>query len=201
MSFFLPLFSIVTGVFSGITQLGGYVLYVKKINLGRVKPNTASWAIWAFGSLLESVTYIYTTNDWVKNILPVICALSAIALFVYCAHFGHFQKPSIFDFFLVCLDCVAIFLWWYYSSASYANLALVVTAIISFIPITIGVWDNPKSEHALPWFVWTIAYSMLTVVVLTRWEKWEDLIYPLVFAILHFIVAVLSVDKRDFISV
>ena len=51
-------------------------------------------------------------------------------------------------------------------------------------------------EDAKPWYIWTIAYSTLAVVVVLRWEKWEDLVYPLIFAILHAIVAILALDSR-----
>ena len=190
------MFSIALGVTAGLLQLIGYFYYVKKINIGRVKPNTASWSIWAFGAVLESTSYIFATGDWVKNILPIACALSAVFIFLYCLRYGHFNWPTRFEWSLVVLDCIAILIWWYYSSAVYANLYLVLTAVISFIPIIWHVWKDPMVEDALPWFVWTGAYSVLAVVVLLRWEKWEDLVYPAVFAVLHVIIAVLALDRR-----
>ena len=184
------------GIFAGILQVIGYVFYIKKINIGRVKPNTASWSIWAFGAVLESSSYVFATGDWVKNILPVACAISAVVIFVYCLRHGHFEKPTRFEWFIVLLDCVAIFIWWWYSSAVYANLYLVLTAVISFIPIFLHVWHDPMVEDAKPWYIWTLAYSLLAVVVILRWEKWEDLVYPVIFVILHIIVAILSIDRR-----
>lgn len=194
MSF--PVFSITLGVIAGLLQVVGYFFYVKKINIGRVRPNTASWSIWAFGAVLESTSYIFATGDWVKNILPIACALSAVFIFLYCLYYGHFSKITRFEWFLVVLDCIAIFIWWYYSSAVYANLYLVLTAVISFIPIIWHVWKDTMAEDALPWFVWTGAYTLLAVVVFLRWEKWEDLVYPAVFALLHLIIGVLALDRR-----
>jgi len=184
------------GIVAGIVQVSGYIFYTKKINVGRIRPNTASWSIWAFGAVLESTSYVYVTGDWVKNVLPIACAVSAIFMFLYCLRYGYFGRPSYLEWFLVYLDCFAIFLWWWYDSAIYANLFLVLTAVISFIPIIIHVWKDQMAEDSLPWFTWTTAYALLGLVVILRWEKWEDLVYPAVFLILHLVVAVLALDRR-----
>lgn len=190
------LFPIFLGVSAGIFQIIGYVFYVRKIGIGRVKPNTASWSIWAFGSILESVSYINATGDWVKNLLPIACTVSALLLFFYCLFNGRFNRPTLIEHILIVLDCVAIFIWWWYQSAIFANFFLVFVAIISFLPIFVHVWRDPMEEDATPWYIWTVAYTMLVFTVLFRWERWEDLVYPLVFAVLHVIVGILSLDRR-----
>lgn len=188
--------TVILGILAGVLQVVGYIFYVKKINLGRIKPNTASWSIWAFGAVLESSSYVFVTGDWVKNILPIACAVSAIVIFIYCFRHGHFEKPTKFEWSLVFLDCVAVFIWWWYSSAVYANLFLVLTAVISFIPIFLHIWKDNMVEDAKPWFIWTLAYAVLALVVMLRWEKWEDLVYPAIFVILHIVVAILAIDSR-----
>lgn len=189
-------FSIFLGVGAGLLQIAGYIFYAKKIKLGRIKPNAASWSIWTFGSILESVSYVAVTGDWVKNLLPITCVLSAIILFFYCLYNGNFGKILNFEWILLAMDFFAIFLWWLFQSAIYANFFLVLTAIISFIPIMRHVWNNPMVEDAIPWYLWTAAYCILAVVIIFRWEKWEDLVYPITFAILHIIIAILALDNR-----
>jgi hypothetical protein len=195
MSLFL-LLTIILGIASGIIQLFGYFVYLKKINIGRIRPNTASWSIWTFGAILESSSYAVASGDWVKNLLPFACLIGSIILFALCLKMGHFSKISRSEWFLVVMDCFAIFLWWRYDSAVYANLFLVFIAIISFIPIIIHVWKDPMVEDATPWYLWTVAYFILIIVVLIRWEKWEDLVYPTVFVFLHIVIAILSLDNR-----
>ena len=191
----LLVFTTALGIASGFLQVLGYWEYVKKLNLGKIRPNTASWSIWAFGAILESSSYIFATGDWVKNILPTTCAICAILIFLYCLRQGHFERLTKFEWFLVIMDSIAIFIWWY-SSAVYVNIFLVITAAISFIPIFKHVWVDPKAEDALPWYIWTAAYTLLGTVVILRWEKWEDLVYPIMFATLHLIVAMLALDSR-----
>jgi len=188
--------SVILGLIASGVQIIGYIIYSKKISIGRIRPNTASWSIWAFGAVLESYSYIALTNDWVKNILPAACAVSVVWLFVFCVRRGHFDKPTKFEIVIVLMDCAAILVWWVYGSALYANLLLILMAIVSFVPLMIGVWFNPTIEDALPWYLWSVAYAVLVIVVILRWEKWEDLIYPIVFFVLHLIVGILSTDTR-----
>lgn len=191
-----PIFSIVLGIVAGLFQIAGYFDYFKKIGAGRIKPNAASWSIWAFGAVLESTSYVFVTGDWVKNLLPIACAACAVLLFLICLKRGHFGAISRFEWVLIVADCIAIFVWWWFESATYANFLLVLTAVISFVPIIIHVWKDATVEHAWPWFLWSSAYALLGVVVLLRWEKWEDLVYPAVFLVLHLIVAILALDSR-----
>jgi hypothetical protein len=132
----------------------------------------------------------------VKNLLPIACAVSAVMLFFYCLNKGRLSKISNFEWGLIVLDCLAILIWWWYQSAIYANIFLMATAFVSFIPLILHTWVNPMVEDSLPWSLWTIAYFILTVVVIMRWEKWEDLVYPVTFLMLHLAVAFLALDRR-----
>jgi hypothetical protein len=187
---------LVISVLASFFQIFGYLVYIRKITDGVIRPNAASWSIWTFGAVLESYSYIVVTGDWVKNLLPVTCTVLAIVLFIFCLSRGHFFRPTKLEFGIVVMDCIAILVWWYFSSALYANLLLIVTAIVSFLPIMHNTFVDPESENATPWFLWTVAYGLLGLVVLIRWEKWEDLIYPLAFFLLHLIVGIMSVDRK-----
>jgi hypothetical protein len=188
--------SVFLAISAGLTQIYGYIEYGRKTFIGRIKPNAASWGIWAFGAFLESVSYIFLTKDWVKNILPVVCALSAITFFVIALKRKHFLKPTNFELFIVVVDIAIIFVWFVTSSHALANILFVLTAVVSFVPMINNTFRNPKHEHAFPWSIWTLAYLLMTVAVIMRWEKWEELVYPLVFVILHAVVAYLALDKR-----
>ncbi|HLP43913.1 MAG TPA: hypothetical protein VK145_01385 [Candidatus Nanoarchaeia archaeon] len=194
MSFFIS--ALVLSVAASLLQILGYWIYFVKIREKRVRPNTASWSIWAFGAVLESVSYVFVTGDWVKNLLPVACALCAVLLFLYCVRYGHFEKLSQLDRILVMVDLVIILIWWLSKSPIYANILLVITAVVSFLPIIRSTWINPRNENASPWFFWTSAYCLLTILVMLRWEKWEDLVYPVTFAILHALIGIFALDSR-----
>lgn len=191
MNWILPV-----SIFSGIAQLLGYIIYSKYTIFGKIRPNAASWSIWAFGAVLESLSYIYLTGDVLKNILPIVCAISAVLFFVICTVGGYFKRPSNFEISIIIVDIAIIIVWFITKSPLYANILLILTAVISFIPLIINVYKNPTYENSFPWFIWTLAYGLQTVVVLFRFEKAEDLIYPVVFFVLHIIVAFLAIDLR-----
>ncbi len=183
-------------ILSGIIQFTGYLIYARKVVFGSIRPNAASWSVWAFGAVIESVSYIYLSQDILKNILPIVCALSAILLFLMCLIRGYFTKITSFETAVVVADVIITIIWALTGSPFVANVLLVLTAVISFVPIITAVYKNPTYERAFPWFVWTVAYVLQLTVVIARFEKPEDLLYPIVFAILHIVVALLALDIR-----
>jgi hypothetical protein len=185
------------GVLSGIVQIAGYFIYLRHVTAGNVRPNTASWSIWAFGAVLESLSYLYLAQDIFKSILPIACALCAVLFFIYCIFKGHFGKISKFETAIVIIDIVITLVWYITSSPLIANILFIITAVISFVPIIIHVFKNPKNEAAPPWIIWTIAYGLQIITVSGRFEKVDDLFYPIVFFILHLIVAIFALKNKQ----
>ncbi len=188
--------SIYLGILSGVLQIIGYVEYFKKVFGGRIRPNAASWGIWAFGAVLESSSYLFVSRDWVKDILPITCATLAVIFFLIAFKRGFFSKPTKFEQILVIIDILILLFWLITSSAILANILFLLSAIVSFIPIIRHVYNDPFAEHAQPWFFWTAAYAAMCVTVIMRWEGWEAFLYPLLFLVLHLIIALLALDVR-----
>lgn len=187
---------LIVSVLSGLTQLAGYAIYSKHVLFGKIRPNAASWSIWAFGAILESASYIFLTGDILKNVVPIICALCSILFFIFCLFRGHLRGITRLETYIVMIDIFITLIWIATKSPLYANILFVVTAVISFIPIIMHVYKNPSYENALPWSVWTAAYALQTIVVFGRFEKVEDFIYPAVFFVLHIIISILALDSR-----
>lgn len=191
----IPVMLIISlAIASGLLQIGGYLVYGREVFSGKIRPNTASWGIWAFGAVLESASYIALTGDLLKNILPITCAISVVIFFIICLKRGYFEPLDRFEKIIVIADLITITIWWLSQSAFYANVLAILTAFISFIPIIRHAWKNPNDESAFPWFIWTAAYTTQASVVLLRWTKWEDMLYPALFMVLHFTVAILAIN-------
>jgi hypothetical protein len=186
----IDLIPIIVGIISGVLQIAGYTVYNLKVKSGRIDPNASSWAIWTFGSILNLVSYAQIAQDWVKEILPACCAASCVVTFLLALKWGKFSKPPKSDWMILLLDIVIIAVW-YTLSATEANLLYQVSTIFSFIPLIRGLMNGDK-EDPIPWGIWTVAYALLTVAVCMRWEKWQDVVYPLNCLILHFIVQYLA---------
>lgn len=152
--------------------------------------------IWGFGSVLESASYFSVTEDIAKSILPLACATAAVIFVLIALYRGHFSRLDRFEWFIVAFDVIAICIWWYFESAMGANLFLVVTAVLSFIPIIRHTWMNPTHEDAMPWLTWSLAYFLMLVTVLLNVNQWQELVYPVVFLALHLIVGLIALDSR-----
>lgn len=183
-------------VCAGIVQILGYVIYNREMFLGRIKPNATSWFMWGMGSALATWSYVALSQDWVKDILPVTCAIVCILTFVFALLQGNYQRPDMYDVFVCVLDMGILGFWFLTDSDEYTNLLFQIDAILSFVPIIKGTWKNPSNERATPWIMWSIAYSLMGVVVLMRFEKWWDLMYPVNYFVLHLTIVFIVLLRR-----
>lgn len=181
--------AIIISVLAGIVQLVGYYQYNSGIYKGIIKPNSATWFLWALGSLIAMGSYISISNDWVKNILPIACAIACMATFVFSYFRGELSKPDAFDFFVITLDVSVLFFWIVTGMREEAHVLLQLDLVVSFVPILKQAWVNPKDERVNPWVLWCIAYVLMMVAIWLRFEDWLDFLYPITYFILCAIVA------------
>jgi hypothetical protein len=184
--------SVLLGILSGVLQLVGYWLYARHLLRSEIRPNSASWFIWAYGSLVEASSYFEMSGDVVKSILPMTCAVACIVTFFLIMRVGQFKKLKTLDYVCVAIDVTALIVWWVYQSATYAHLVAMSSVIISFVPIIWDTWSDPRSEKPMPWLVWTTAYAVATAVVFMRFEKWEDVVYSGMYFVCHIPVLLIS---------
>ncbi len=177
--------AIVFGIVAGVVQLAGYWVYNKKLESKEINPNATTWAIWGLGSFVAVMLYQDLAHDWVKEFLPIVCSIAAFGTFVHMMIKGSFQRPDRLDIEMFLLDTAVVTYWIMSDDPISANVLLEVDIWISFLPILRSTWNKPETEDPKPWFIWSIAYTLLTVTVLMRWEKWWDLLLPVNYLILH----------------
>ena len=79
--------------------------------------------------------------------------------------------------------------WWKHAySAATANIMLVTTELLSFIPLYRGVLKGEEKEHASPWIFWAAGDLLFLATVLSVSHTMEEVIYPLVQAVAHLLV-------------
>jgi hypothetical protein len=188
--------SVIFGILSGLFQIFGYVIYAKHVESSKIKPNTGSWTIWTFGSIVEGLSYFYTSDDLIKSILPITCIFCVLFLFIRSTYKGRFQALRKIDWFLLISDILITIIWYLTSNPLLANILFIISSIISFIPIVYSSFKHPEFEDAAPWIIWTVAYFFMCLTVISRWDGLESFLYPLFFVLLHAIVAYLSLDIR-----
>jgi hypothetical protein len=174
-------------------QIKGHVEYNKDLE---IEPNTTAWTIWGLTSLIDTWNYSEMTGDMYKNALPIVCALGCLTTWALCLFRGRFKK-LVFENYLSFLLCGgALIVWKEFDLVKESNMILQVDNVISFLPIIYGVIRNPKAERPAPWMWWTASYALGTVVVLMRYQQWQDLLFPLGSMVLHCIVGALSLRKK-----
>lgn len=188
-------FAIGLSICAALVQIIGYVVYNWGTFSGKIKPNATSWFLWGLGSALTAWSYVALSQDWVKDLLPVTCAIVCAITFVFALLNGSYGKPDRYDLVVCALDTVVILFWFATDSDEYTNLLFQIDVILSFVPIIRAAWKEPQNESALPWFVWSVAYVMFVAVVLMRYEKWWDLMYPINYLALHLAVGLIAKFK------
>lgn len=185
-------------IMAGLLQLLAFAIYNKQILQETSQPNTATWTLWFFLTILNASSYLSMSGDWVKCILPFVSSIACVLTFLFSLSKGKFSKLDPWDSIALLIGITAGIVWWYSKSATYANLILQTSIAISFIPTYRGVWKNPLKERALPWYLWSLAYLLLLYVVLLRWSgQYQDLVYPVSGLVFHAMVGVLTNRKGE----
>jgi hypothetical protein len=178
------------GFIAGIIQVTAFVLYNKQVLLGTAKPNTATWSMWLFLTVLNASSYYAMTKEPAQAILPIASATMAMWIYYYALRNEKFGRLQPLDWPVLALGVTAGVVWWWFKSATYANLLVVLAAAISFTPLYRDVWKNPTVEMPGPWYLWSIAY-LCNLTVAFMQPKPEllttllGMVYPASMLLLH----------------
>jgi hypothetical protein len=186
------------GVVAGLVQVMAYIAYNWSLIKGDAAPITSTWTIWAFLSILNASSYTVMSGDIAKSILPISSAAATIYTFAYSMIARKFLVIQFWEWFVLASGIVAGVVWWWYQSATYANLIVAGAASMAFLPFYRWIWKHPENENPFPWYIWTSAYALNTLVVFLRWrDQYQDLVYPVSMFFLH--LAAGSMTFRKFV--
>lgn len=189
--------SIALGILIGVIHLLGYWIYYRMSSLYKeTSPNTGSWSVWAFGSVVNLLTYSSMSNDWVKDILPAVCSLACIVIYVSFLRQGKFEVPTLSDILIFSIDIMATMVWFSTNSPLMGNIVCQASDAISFIPIIKETMRNPRRERPLPWIIWSIAYVLDVILVIIRWRQWGDMVYPITSLALALTMVIITNRRR-----
>lgn len=193
------------GIFSGILQFIGYCVYAHNVSKDKIKPNPASWLIWSYGNILVCLSYVFLMDGKftiAAEILPIVCSVTCVIIAVYFTIIGKFRPLLSFEKKIIFFDLFITLLW---VSSEFFNLhilpvglihiLLLLSTVLSFIPLYKEVFDDPSVEKPKAWFIWCFAYVTLLVVVLLEGGDFYSVLYPILYAVLHGIVGVLAYKK------
>ncbi len=196
-----------SGIIAAALQVAGYLFYGSKVLREDILPNPASWLMFAYGTLFLFIVEWDRDASFAILALPAACAISSIAVALYTLRKQRGWWPEHilekFSFGLDILLTVAYVSAWFFFTGDLisADMREAATIIIllcwnvgiftSFFPLLRQVYHHPRTEHALPWIVWTGAYVMLaTVTVMEVGGINELFLYPVINACVHGLIAI-----------
>ncbi len=195
----------VFGVLAAIFQIAGYLLYIRNFLKRSIRPNAASYLMFAYGTSL--VAFLAWQNGAVlpELLLLFACAGMSVIVAVLCLRKNATEPVDRFEAIIFSADLwltigYAALIFSHVDKAAYAAAFLFlgnVTTLTSFMPILRSTWRDPRREQPLPWIVWSIAYMFLTAATLltTGLEQPVLLMYPVANVLLHMAMALFSLRK------
>ncbi len=186
------------GVLAGLVQLAGYWQYNKAItSYDGHKPNAASWLMWGVGGGVELLIFDSLVRSWSKDFLPMMCAVAAVFVFLRVWWRGAAFELERWDkLVIIPLDIALVAFYVVSRDPITSNVFLGIDILVSFWPALVSTYRDPQSEHPRSWRTWTLAYALLTLVVIIDWKNGWELIYPVSCLVLHAIVWRLSSAGR-----
>ena len=195
------------GIFAALLQVAGYAFYGSKILRRDIRPNPASWLMFAYGTVLLLMVEWDRGASFALLALPAVCALSSIVVAFYALRRAHGWWPMhLLERFSFGLDILLTFIYlltWILLakgliSDQEKDLAEIIILICwnigiftAFYPLFRQVYRHPYSEHAVPWTIWSFAYIILALVTFLEEEGFNELLlYPIIAAVVHGYVAV-----------
>jgi hypothetical protein len=189
--------AVVFGILAAVMHGTAFVIYCIQTKLGSSKPNAATWSLWAFLATVNALTYKGVSGDIVATLQFFMGSAACIGTFLFALAIGKFSRLKVFEWSLFALGMVASVIWLVFRNAVFANMIVLVTIAISFVPTVVGVWRDPHQEAPFPWVIWTSAYLLTTLTVVMRWhgEK-AALVAPIFLLLAHGWVVWLSAPGR-----
>lgn len=193
-------------ILAAALQALGYILYARLFLKKVIRPNAASSFMFAYGTALLVLLEYGDGAAWEVLALPATCAFMSIFIALLCLRKGATEKVDKVEAVAFSAD-VWLTLLWFAIAFGYGEIALYsagfllagnVTTLTAFFPVLRSTWKTPEREQPLPWLVWTSAYIILAVVTVLsdRFQNPALLVYPVLSAVLHGSVALMSLRGR-----
>lgn len=162
-----------------LLQIGGFILYDVQVFSNATLPNTTSWLLWAYLSILNALTYYHdSSKNWTKSGVAIINAIAMVITFIFSVSIGNMSLPPMHDYPVLVLGLLAGLAWYRYS-AGIAQVVLQFAFTLAFLPTYFDIWDNPSIEHPLPWLLWATSFFLGIVIVGTKWRgRYIEIMYP-----------------------
>jgi SET domain len=190
------------GLLAATLQVAGYLFYIKNFLKNTIRPNAASFFMFAYGTLFIFALEWQSGASWPMLALPGACAMMGVIVALMCMRRGATEPVDQLEWTTFGIDVAltagyAAALWAYGHNPAFALFFLLggnATTLTAFFPLVRSTWRFPERETSGPWLVWTAAYAALLAATFADGGAQNPalLVYPLINLILHAALALLS---------
>ena len=185
-------------------HVAGYANYLCNFLTKSIRPNAASFLMFAYGTTLLAFLEWRSGAAFSLLALPIVCAALSIVVGILCLPRGATEPIDGFEKLAFTADVGLTVIYLAATSSSVPDHRLLTTtclfasnlsAIVCFIPILRSTWRSPERELPTAWLIWTVAYGLLALEVLFKHQLTNPLLllYPVLNAVLHGLVAICSI--------
>ncbi len=193
------------GLIAAVLQMVGYAIYIRNFKRDAIKPNAASFFMFAYGTSLLAFLEWKSGASPALLALPFTCAALGLVVALMCLRTGATEPVDRFEAraFWTDIWLTAFYMFFALGLGDAERfvvpflIATNLSAIVCFVPILRSTWQTPERELPGPWIVWTAAYAMLAFVTI-RADGFANpvlLLYPLLNVVLHLAMIVLTLRK------
>ena len=188
--------NILVAIFAAMCHGTAFIVYNIQVRDGSSSPNPASWAVWAFLSLLNTTSYLVMSDSWLASAQFLVGMVGCCFTFLKSLVGGKFSPLEKKEWRVLAIGLLAAVVWWKFKNAAAGNMIILLAAMIGFWPTLQGVWANPFKEKPFAWKVWSLAFLLSIINLVSMGAGWITFVTPGVLLIAHFTIAVLSADWR-----
>jgi uncharacterized protein len=197
--------SSVLGLAAALLQVAGYLLYIQSFVRQSIRPNAASFLMFAYGTAFIFVLELHNGATGAMLLLPGACAAMSIVIAGLCLRRGATEPVDDVEktTFAVDLGLTAGYAASLFSFGLKPEFALAfliagnVTTLTAFFPLLRSTYRFPRREKPGPWVIWSLAYASLCGATIATKGGFSPslLVYPLLNLVLHVALVILSLRK------
>lgn len=148
-------------------SFAGYAAYLLGLRRQTLRPNRASWLIWAAATALEALTYAAVNPGAPQAMVFILSATACIAVTLAIWRRSAWAPPSPTERFCMAASLTALVLWLVFREAFWAHMLVVLAVPVSFWPTWASVWADRARERSPAWGLWTFG-DLATLLIAVR---------------------------------
>ena len=173
-----------------------YVIYYFNVKKSGIIPNRLAWIICSVSVSLETITYCFVSDDYIKSIYFIVSSICCILITIKIWKSAKWEGSSRAQKYSFVFYSLAISLWPLFQLPFIAHLLLLIVIPITFYPIYKSAFENFKTEKSLAWLLWSVSDLIVIISICINMKTVQELPYAIVNFVCPFTVYAIIMFQR-----